>query len=99
MKMCRPLRSVRPITGSSRVKQKTRRHGEIATTEERRTRRNSSSFPLFLRGGERLVLLALVVLVSTWTFALSAQAPASDGPRYVTNTNNLSRPDNYREGV
>ena len=55
--------------------------------------------PPFLSGGEFLVLLALLGLVSTWTFALSAQAPASDGPRYVTNTNNLSRPDNYREWV
>ena len=81
------------------MKQKTRGYREIATTEERRTRKESSSFPPFLRGGALLVLLALLVLVSTWTFALSAQAPASDGPRYVANTNNLIRPENYREWV
>jgi len=81
------------------VRRRTRGHGEIATTEERRTRRNSSSCPHFLRGGEFLLLVAFASLVATWTFALSAQAPANDGPRYVANTNNLSRPDNYREWV
>ena len=58
-----------------------------------------SPCPPFLRGGELFVLVAILVLVATWTFALSAQAPPSDGPRYVANTNNLIRPDNYREWV
>ena len=51
------------------------------------------------RGGEFLVLLALGVLAASWTFALSAQAPAGDGPHYVAGTDKLLRPDNYREWV
>src|SRR5262249_16501878 len=96
---CRGLPNERPIIGSSRVKQRTRGHGEIATTEERRTGRNPSSFPLVLRGGEFLLLLALLVLVSTWTFALSAHAPPRDGPTYAAGTSNLIRPADYREWI
>jgi hypothetical protein len=44
----------------------------------------------------RPLLVALLVLAATWTFALSAQQP--DGPKY-SNGNNLVRPDNYREWV
>lgn len=55
--------------------------------------------PPFLRGGEPLVLLALLVLLATGTFALSAQAPASDGPTYAVGTSNLIRPADYREWV
>jgi hypothetical protein len=41
------------------------------------------------------VLLALLILVATWTFALSAQQ--TDGPKYAQGTNNLLRPTDYRE--
>jgi hypothetical protein len=51
------------------------------------------------RNGESLVLVALLVLFASWAFAQSAQTPAGDGPRYVPNTNNLVRPDNYREWI
>jgi hypothetical protein len=43
------------------------------------------------------VLLALLILVATWTFALSAQQ--TDGPKYAQGTNNLLRPTDYREWV
>jgi hypothetical protein len=46
-------------------------------------------------GGASLVLLALLILVATWTFALSAQQ--TDGPKYAQGTNNLLRPTDYRE--
>jgi len=49
--------------------------------------------------GEFLLLVAFASLVSTWTFALSAQAPASDGPTYVAGTSNLIRPADYREWI
>jgi cytochrome P460 len=49
--------------------------------------------------GASLVLLALLILAASWTLALSAQAPAGDGPKYVNGTNKLVRPDNYREWV
>lgn len=45
--------------------------------------------------GASLVLLALLILVATWTFALSAQQ--TDGPKYAQGTNNLLRPTDYRE--
>jgi len=32
-------------------------------------------------------------------YALSAQAPASDGPKYAAGTNNLLRPSDYREWI
>lgn len=47
--------------------------------------------------GASLVLLAPLILVATWTFALSAQQ--TDGPKYAQGTNNLLRPTDYREWV
>jgi hypothetical protein len=80
------------------VRPRTRGLGEIATTEERRTRSGLSSFPPSLRGGESLFLFfALCVLAASWAHALSAQQ--TDGPKYAQGTNNLLRPDNYREWV
>jgi hypothetical protein len=46
--------------------------------------------------GELLVLIALLVLVAS---AMDAQAPANDGPKYLSGTDKLIRPDNYREWV
>ncbi len=45
--------------------------------------------------------LALTLSAMSWAIALSAQAPrpAGDGPQYVAGTNNLIRPDNYREWI
>jgi hypothetical protein len=35
----------------------------------------------------------------SWAIALSAQAPATDGPKYAAGTNNLIRPADYREWI
>ena len=43
-------------------------------------------------------VLRLALAVSV-VYALSAQAPASDGPNYVAGTNNLLRPADYREWI
>src|SRR6185369_6922548 len=43
-------------------------------------------------------VLGLALAVSV-VYALSAQAPASDGPNYVAGTNNLLRPADYREWI
>ncbi len=47
------------------------------------------------------VALLGAALAASWAYALSAQTPAGagDGPKYVGATNNLVRPDNYREWV
>jgi hypothetical protein len=47
------------------------------------------------------VALLGVALAASWVYALSAQAPpaSSDGPKYAAGTNNLIRPDNYREWI
>jgi hypothetical protein len=47
----------------------------------------------------RRISLAAAALAASWVYALSAQAPPSDGPQYVSGTNNLIRPDNYREWI
>jgi hypothetical protein len=44
------------------------------------------------------VALLVVALAASWAYALSAQQPA-DGPQYVSGTNNLARPANYREWI
>ena len=51
--------------------------------------------------GLRYICGAGVALAASWAIALSAQAPAAanDGPQYVARTNNLIRPDNYREWI
>jgi hypothetical protein len=51
--------------------------------------------------GRTSVALLGVALAAIWVFAPSAQAPApaNDGPKYVAGTNNLIRPDNYREWI
>jgi len=41
--------------------------------------------------------LAGLALAASWGYAASAQAPATDGPKYVAGTNNLIRPADYRE--
>lgn len=51
------------------------------------------------RANAALLLIALCVLAASWAHALSAQAAVADGPRYAAGTNNLLRPDNYREWV
>jgi hypothetical protein len=43
-------------------------------------------------------VLGLASAVS-FVYALSAQTPASDGPKYVSGTNNLLRPSDYREWI
>src|SRR2546425_503495 len=43
--------------------------------------------------------VVVAALVAGSMYALSAQAPASDGPQYASGTNNLLRPDNYREWI
>jgi hypothetical protein len=45
------------------------------------------------------VVAACAALAASWAIALSAQAPASDGPRYAAGTNNLMRPADYREWI
>ena len=40
-----------------------------------------------------------VALAVSWAIALSAQAPAGDGPKYAAGTNNLLRPADYREWI
>ena len=39
-----------------------------------------------------------MALAASWVYAVSAQQPF-DGPKYVSTTNNLIRPDNYREWI
>jgi hypothetical protein len=53
-----------------------------------------------MKGRTSVALLGLA-LAASWVYALSAQAPASvtDGPKYAAGTNNLIRPDNYREWI
>jgi cytochrome P460 len=46
----------------------------------------------------RRISLAAVALAASWVYAASAQQP-QDGPKYVSGTNNLIRPDNYREWI
>ena len=43
--------------------------------------------------------VAVAALAASWVYAVSAQAPPSDGPQYASGTNNLLRPDNYREWI
>ncbi len=43
--------------------------------------------------------LAAGAFVASWAYALSAQAPAGDGPKYVAGTDKLIRPENYREWI
>lgn len=40
---------------------------------------------------------AIAALAVSWVYALSAQTPADDGPRYAPGTSNLLPPANYRE--
>src|SRR2546421_11231279 len=56
----------------------------------RMTRRTSVAF-----AGSALAL----ALGTCWAIALSAQAPAGDGPKYAAGTNNLVRPADYREWI
>jgi len=51
------------------------------------------------RAYEALFLIAVCVLAASLAHALSAQTAPADGPRYAAGTNNLLRPDNYREWV
>ena len=43
--------------------------------------------------------LLAAAFAAIWMYALSAQTPTDDGPRYAAGTNNLMRPDNYREWI
>jgi hypothetical protein len=47
-----------------------------------------------MKGRTSLALAGLALAAS-----VSAQAPVSDGPQYVAGTNNLIRPENYREWI
>jgi hypothetical protein len=51
-----------------------------------------------MKGRISLALAAVALAVSA-AWSVSAQAPAGDGPKYVAGTNNLIRPDNYREWI
>lgn len=45
------------------------------------------------------IALVSVALAASWVYALSAQAPANDGPKYAAGTNNLMPPADYRAWV
>jgi hypothetical protein len=49
--------------------------------------------------GRISLALASLALAASWIYSLSAQAPATDGPKYAAGTNNLIRPANYREWI
>src|SRR4051812_18575184 len=51
------------------------------------------------RGFSRAIIACALALAASFTYALSAQTPANDGPQYVAGTDKLIRPVNYREWI